>query len=121
MKKFVFMMMFALFTINSTASAQDVYATTKDGYEYYVMKETVNKNDYTDSENGKTHHITKVTGDVKRVNAGKLIEIQPWTFVSIDYHTWQYRYKNNGQEIRGSFSGSWSKYAMDILHVMYPY
>ena len=118
MKKFAFLIVLALFIINSTASAQDVYASSKDGYDYYVMMETVSKSDSTVYYEGKNHSATKVTGDVKKVKDGKLIKIQHWNFGAVVGHAWTYR--TSDQEHSGSFSGIGVKYAVDILHVMYP-
>ena len=103
--------MFALFIINSTASAQDVYATTKDGYEYYVIMETVNKSVSTVYYEGENRSATKVTGDVKKVRNGKLIKIQHWSFGAVVGRAWTYY--TSDQEHRGSFSGIGVRYAMD--------
>ena len=115
MKKFFTAMIFCLM-ICSTAAAQDIYATSKDGYDYYVMTETVNERNYTANVSGKNYPVKEVTCDVKLIRNGRLIETQAWKFSSFNYRTWQYSFTDStGREQRGSFSALNSLYAQQIL------
>ena len=105
----------------SAASAQDVYASSKDGFDYYVRAETVNAKEYSqrDEKNGKIYHIMEVTGDVKKVRDGEAIELQHWRFASVNHRTWQYNFiDKDGNKWHGSFSTVESLYAMEILSAM---
>ncbi len=112
MKKIFLAATFCFLMICSTASAQDIYASSNNGYDYYVVSESVNEREYKHNENGKTYNVCEVTCNVKLLRGNKLLEIQAWKFVSINHRTWQYSI--NGQKA-GGFYNSKSLYAMKIL------
>ena len=112
MKKIFMPLVFCLTIIFSSASAQDIYASSKDGYDYYVMTETVDKREFTTNVNGKNYPVTEVTVNVKKIRAGELVAIQHWKFASINYRTWQYSIDDTEH---GSFSSLNSMYAQEIL------
>lgn len=121
MRKIFLSVLFSAMIFAEAASAQDVYASSKDGFDYYVRAETVNAKEYSqrDERDGKIYHITEVTGDVKKVRDGELIELQHWRFVSVNHRTWQYNFiDKDGNKWRGSFSTAESLYAMEILSAM---
>ena len=121
MKRIFIMVTFFLLMNCSAASAQDVYASSKDGFDYYVRSKTVNAKEYTqrDERDGKIYHITEVTGDVKKVRDDEPIELQHWRFVSVNHRTWQYNFiDKDGNKWRGTFSTVESLYAMKILSAM---
>ena len=112
MKKIFLPLVFCLTIIFSSASAQDVFATSKDGYDYYVMTETINERDYTTNVNGKNYPVKEVTVNVKKVYDGALVKVQHWRFASINYRTWRYTIDDSE---RGGFFTVKDVYAMDIL------
>lgn len=117
MKKIFFAVMFLTAIIFSgTANAQDVYASSKDGYVYYVMSETVATAEYDEtSSDGKSYHIKEVTGAVKKIRDGKLVATENWRFVSVSHRRWQYFI--NGERC-GAFNTAKDVYAMEILSAM---
>ena len=112
MKKFFLPLVFCLTIIFSSASAQDIYASSKDGCDYYVMTETVNERNYTTNVNGKNYPVKEVSVNVKKVRGGEPVKIQHWKFASINYRTWQYIIDDTEH---GSFSSVNSLYAQKIL------
>ena len=117
MKKIFLATIFCLTMIFSAAvNAQDVYATSKNGFDYYVVSETVSDREYNTSfSDGKNHHVTEVTGEVKKIRGGKLFATENWRFVSVDYHRWQYFI--NGER-HGAFNTIEDVYASEILSAM---
>lgn len=101
-----------LLMIFSAASAQDVFATSKDGYDYYVMTETINERNFTTNVNGKNYPVKEVIVNVKKIYDGALVKVQHWKFASVNYRTWQYAIDDTE---RGSFSSIESLYAQKIL------
>ena len=112
MKKIFLPMIFCLTMIFSSANAQDIFATSKDGYDYYVITETINERNYTTTVNGKNYPVKEVTVNVKKVYDGALVAVQHWRFASINYRTWQYTIDDTE---RGGFYTVKDAYAMDIL------
>ena len=112
MRKVFLPLVFCLTMIFSSASAQDVFATSKDGYDYYVMTETINELNYTTNVNGKNYPVKEVTVNVKKVYDGALVAVQHWKFGSFNYRTWTYTIDDTE---RGSFSSVNSMYAQEIL------
>ncbi|MBR1647457.1 MAG: hypothetical protein IJ685_11880 [Selenomonadaceae bacterium] len=110
--KFFAVLFFSLMMIFSSASAKDIYASSNDGCDYYVMTETVDKREFTTNVSGKNYPVTEVTVNVKKIRAGELVAIQHWKFTSINYRTWQYSIDDTE---RGSFSSLKSMYAQKIL------
>ena len=100
---------------SGAANAQDVYASSNDGYTYYVVSETVDGREYDTLSNGKTYHITEVTASVKKIRDGNLVAVENWRFVSVNHHRWQYSINGNR---RGAFNTVRDVYAMEILSAM---
>ena len=112
MRKIFLTLIFCLTLIFSSASAQDIYASSKDGYDYYVMTETINERNFTTNVDGKNYPVKEVTVNVKKVYDGALVKVQHWKFTSFNYRTWQYSIDDTE---RGSFSSIKSMYAQEIL------
>ena len=116
MTKLFFATVFCLTIVCSSANAQDVYAASNDGFDYYVVSETVASREYKQIfSDGKIHHITEVTASVKKIRGNNLVAVESWRFVSVDHHRWQYII--NGKR-RGAFNTVKDVYAMEILSAM---
>lgn len=112
MTKLFFATVFCLTIVCSSANAQDVYAASNDGFDYYVVSETVACKEYGKTIYGKIHHITEVTASVKKIRGSNLVAVESWRFVSVDHHRWQYFINGKG---RGAFNTVKDVYAMEIL------
>ena len=116
MKKIFLTLVFCLPIIFSSASAQDIYASNKDGYEYYVISETVSREEITHkSDSGRVFHGATVTGNVKKIRDGKLIKVQEWKFSGFFGHAATYFIDGVKS---GSLNSREAEYAHKIMLVM---
>ena len=116
MKKFSMLVMFCLLIVCSSVSAQDIYATSKDGYDYYVVSETINNQPitYQSPETGKIFHGSEITFKVKLVMDGKLINVQNWKFGGFVGHAANYTI--NGVK-KGLVTANGANYAFKTMTI----
>ncbi len=116
MKKIFLTAVVFLSIVASSASAQDIYAASKDGCDYFVVSETVKHRDLEyRSDNGEIFRGGETTGNVKKIRDGKLLAVRSWRFGAFYGHAIVYRIDG---VIIGAFNSPESFYAQKIMHVM---